>query len=99
MADKLKVTRANALVAGLFFGVASLWAQFPHTPIDPTREARQQRKLEELRKALGNTEAYADEIVRRWESSARASGKWDLNYAIDLRQALIKLQPDNLVAA
>src|SRR5579885_1954458 len=38
-------------------------------------------------------------IVNKWEADARASGKWDSNYATDLQAALMKLQPANLVAA
>ena len=43
--------------------------------------------------------AYAAGIVSRWESSARTNGKWDANAAADLYVALMKLQPENLLAA
>jgi hypothetical protein len=42
---------------------------------------------------------YAAAIVARWQDAARSSGKWDLHYAVDLFAALMKLGPENLLAA
>jgi len=52
-----------------------------------------------LQRVVDDKAGVAAETVVRWENDARASGKWDANYAQDLFGALMKLQPDNLVAA
>ena len=63
---------------------------------DQTRRAQYQEKLQQV---LNDKAGYAAAIVQRWESDARASGKWDDNYSTDLQNALVKLAPDNLLAA
>lgn len=58
--------------------------------------AQHQEKLEQI--AIDKA-AYAGAIVARWEDAAKASGRWDPNFANDLQAALMKLTPDNLLAA
>jgi hypothetical protein len=53
----------------------------------------------ELQQVTSNPQAVAIEIVRRWEDAARERGRWDERFAEDLYNALLKLQPDNLLAA
>jgi len=52
-----------------------------------------------LLRALNDRAGYAADIVLKWEGAARASGRWDMNYAQDLYGALTKLQTENLIAA
>jgi hypothetical protein len=54
---------------------------------------------EKLRRVTEDKATVAAEIVSRWENDARASGRWDVNYAQDLFGSLMKLQPSNMVAA
>jgi hypothetical protein len=42
---------------------------------------------------------YAAAIVARWEESAREAGRWDKSFRVDLLESLMKLQPENLLAA
>lgn len=58
--------------------------------------AQYQEKLQQI--AIDKA-AYAGSIVARWEDAAKASGRWDPNFANDLQTALMKLTPDNLLAA
>ena len=59
--------------------------------------ARRAQYQEKLQKVANDKAGYASAIVRRWEDSAKASGRWDANYAADLYGALMTLQPDNLI--
>lgn len=60
------------------------------------QEAQYHKKLQQV---LHDKADYAAAIVRRWEDAARASGRWDENYAADLYEALMQLQPESLLAA
>lgn len=42
---------------------------------------------------------YAAALVARWEPSARESGRWDKSYSADLLDSLMRLDPENLLAA
>lgn len=53
----------------------------------------------DLQHVTSNPQAVATDIVRRWEDAARDRGRWDVRFAEDLYHALLKLQPDNLLAA
>ena len=66
---------------------------------DAQEEARRAQYQEKLGQVLNDKAGYAAAIAQRWESEARASAKWDENYPMDLQNALMKLQPDNLLAA
>ncbi len=96
--------RLNFLIAaivlmGTFVANANLFGQEAPDARDqqPAQVAQHQKKLQELQQALDDKAGYADAIVRRWEASARASGKWDRNYSTDLHAALMKLRPETLV--
>ena len=59
---------------------------------------RAQRR-QEMQQVLGDKAGYAAAIVARWEESAREAGRWDKNYSVDLLESLMKLDPENLLAA
>jgi hypothetical protein len=90
--NKTKMGKTATVLAGAIIGVTGLFGQPVQTPGTV-------RNLQELQRAVNNPAGYVDEIVARWESAARASGKWDQNYFVDLHKALTKLNPQNLVAA
>ena len=52
-----------------------------------------------LQQATNDKPNFVARIVNKWEADARASGKYDSNYATDMQAALMRLQPANLVAA
>lgn len=58
-------------------------------------QASFQQKLQQV---TNDQASFVSRIVSKWESDARASGKYDSNYATDMQAALMKLQPANLVA-
>ncbi|HEY7304495.1 MAG TPA: hypothetical protein VH601_10295 [Bryobacteraceae bacterium] len=68
-------------------------------PEDAQAVAQQTQHQEKLQQVLNDRAAYANTIVERWEDAAKASGRWDANFANDLKTALLKLTPDNLLAA
>ena len=51
-----------------------------------------------LQEVTRNPQGAAAEIVRRWENTAMERGRWDERFAEDLYNALLKMQPDNLLA-
>jgi len=53
---------------------------------------------EKLQQVANDKANFVARIVNKWESDARASGKYDSNYTTDMQAALMKLQPANLVA-
>jgi len=54
---------------------------------------------EKLQQVINDKAAYASAIVAHWEDAAKASGRWDTNFANDLQVALLKLSPENLLTA
>jgi hypothetical protein len=60
---------------------------------------RQARRREAIRQVLGDKAGYAAAIVARWEDSAREAGRWDESYSVDLLESVMKLDPENLLAA
>jgi len=73
-------------------------AQEPSAIRDPDAadRAAYQAKVQQI---LSNRAAYVAGLVAKWEDDARASGRWDPQYATELQGALMRLQLDNLVAA
>jgi len=70
-------------------------SDFPKPP-----EAQRTLPVEEkLRQVIGDKAAYAASIVQRWQDIAKADDRWDDNFAKDLYDALISLQPETLLAA
>src|SRR5579863_2865891 len=55
--------------------------------------------IEKLQQVIKDPAGYAAMIASRWQAAARASGRWDDTYAEEIQGALMKLQPDNLLAA
>ncbi len=92
-----RILAAVITVAAALFTAGSLFAQVrPNTGDDQEANvaAEHQQKLQQV---LADKTAYADSIVRRWEGAARASGRWDDNYASDMQRALLKLRPEKLL--
>jgi hypothetical protein len=87
------VILAVALVSPTLLGQQPLRFQDAQGAV---QQAQQQQKLEQI---LSDRAGYVAAIVQRWEDSARASGRWDESYSVDLQQALMSLQPENLLAA
>lgn len=74
--------------------------------LDPRTEATQiareraeyQAKMDQI---LSDRSAYVSRIVTRWESAAQETGRWVNHdeYTVNLTNALMALQPENLMAA
>jgi hypothetical protein len=88
-------TCALRAVVGLILSILFAWAQRPPSP-DQALWAQLQSKLQQI---ATDKPGFVTAIVQRWESDARASGRWDPNYAAEMFNALMSLQPLNLVAA
>lgn len=72
----------------------------PAPGIRDEEEANQRaRRQEKIRQVQGDKAGYAAALVAHWEDSAREAGRWDKSYAVDLLESLMKLQPENLLAA
>ena len=54
---------------------------------------------EKLQQVINDKAAYATSLVRRWQDVAKAYGRGDNNFATDLYEALMSLQPETLLAA
>lgn len=79
--------------------VPAAFAQRPQTP-EEMQEASQRAEYQaKLQQILDDRAGYVANIVRRWEREAMASGRWEATYQADLTAALMKLTPDNLLAA
>jgi hypothetical protein len=86
--------RSGIIAAVSLFAVVTAVAQRQPDP-SQAQSADYQAKLQQV---IDNKAAYATGIVQKWDSAARESGKWNSNYATDLFNALMKLQPENLLA-
>jgi len=73
-----------------------MFAQGPEAGKDLAESTQYQQKLKAV---TSDTGAYVARLVQKWENAARASGKWDATYETNLTAALMKLSPDNLIAA
>src|SRR5215472_4341890 len=49
--------------------------------------------------AVAIPHSQAQQLSRKAEDAAKASGRWDTNFANDLQVALLKLSPENLLTA
>jgi hypothetical protein len=56
-------------------------------------------RQEEIQRVVDDKAAYAAAIVARWEESARAAGRSNPTFPADLQASLVKLEPENLLAA
>jgi hypothetical protein len=68
-------------------------------PVPQPGEFQSAQQREKLEQVANDRMTYASAIVARWESSARESGRWDKGYSVDLLAALLRLTPENLLAA
>jgi hypothetical protein len=74
------------------FGQAAPLARHEEETIARDRQAK-------IQHVQSDKAAYAAAIVARWEESARETSRWDKSYSVDLLESLMKLQPENLLAA
>lgn len=93
------LARIAVIVAMTIVAIPNLLAQ--RAPSIADIQAAQQRAQYEqkLQQVLNNKLGYASDIVRRWEPTARTLNRWNETAATDLLNALMKLQPENLLAA
>jgi len=98
MKFKLNHTFRHSALVVMFSltAVPSLFAQGSDSAKDVAESTRYQQKLKEV---TTDAAAYVARIVHKWEDAARASGKWDPTYEANLTAALMRLSPDNLLAA
>ena len=101
--DRLSATTragmATILVAVLF-STANVVGQQPGRARDQQVAAEQAQQQRRLQQVADDKEASAAAIIAKWESTARhASDRWNDTYAIDLHGALMRLQPEDLLAA
>jgi hypothetical protein len=97
--DTRTVARGVAFVAVvlLLLAPAALAQQRPAIRGEET--VQQMTYQQKLQQVVNDREGCIASIVSRWEPVAHDSGRWDQNFAADLSAALMKLQPDNLLAA
>ena len=96
------LVRVAIVLAVTLVAIANLFGQQgarAPNPQEAAQLAQHESNLQQLQQVLTNKAAYADAIAQRWESAAKASGKWDPNYATDMSNALQKLPADKLIAA
>src|ERR1039458_3637196 len=93
------LTRLAVILGVSIVAIPNVLAQQIPSPRDLQEETQRAEHQGKLQQVLNDRARYAAGIVQRWETDARASGKWDENYSTDLQNALMKLQPDNLLAA
>lgn len=102
---KHKLTSASLGRAAVFaslsaVAISPVFTQTTYAgPPEHQRTAQLEQYQNELQQVTNDRAGYADRIVKRWEASAKASDRWDENYSNDLYGALMRLQPDNLLAA
>ena len=93
-------TGVPTIVALSFLAIANLLAQQQaRSPLEGPEAMERARRQEKLQQVINEKASYAASIVRRWETDARAGGRWDENYASDLQKALMTLLPENPLAA
>jgi hypothetical protein len=80
-------------------GSPNVFGQPAHGARDEDEAIQRRLRQQEIQQVLGDEAGYAAAIVARWEESAREAGRWDKNYSVDLLKSLMKLNPENLLAA
>jgi hypothetical protein len=91
--------RAAVLLAVAILVSPTLLGQPASRPIFQQNSISSAPQEDLLQQVLSDRTGYAAAIVQRWEADARALGKWDPNYSVDLQAALMALPPDRLLAA
>jgi hypothetical protein len=92
--------RAAVLLAVAILATPTLLGQPASRPLLQQNAISSAAPQEDLRQqVLSDPAGYAAAIALRWEADARALGKWDPNYSVDLQKALTALPPDSLLAA
>jgi hypothetical protein len=91
--------RASILLVVAIAAIPNISGQQVPASRDAQEAAQLPQLGQKLQQILDDKAGYAAAIVQRWESAARASGRWDETYAAGLQSALMNLQPENLLAA
>jgi hypothetical protein len=98
--NRIALARLAASLTVSAMIAATALGQQQATSFREVQQASQQTQYQEkLQQVINDKAAYAATIVQRWERDARASNRWDESYQTDLLNALLKLTPDNLLAA
>lgn len=96
-----KYTRLLRAVLVLAISIAASSPSFGQRVPSPAEiqqaeeRAQRQQKLDQI---TTDKAAYASDIVSRWEDAAKTSGRWDEHFTTDLQGALMKLNPESLLA-
>lgn len=93
------LTKTAVILCVSAVATPALVAQQTSRVADAQEAAQRAQYQSKLQQILNDRAGYAAAIAQRWEDAARASGRWDENFATDLQNALLKLTPDNLLAA
>jgi hypothetical protein len=80
-------------------GSANVFGQPARGARDEEEAIQRTLRQAKIQQVQSDKAGYAAAIVARWEESAREAGRWDRSYAIDLLGSLMKLDPENLLAA
>jgi hypothetical protein len=78
---------------------ANVFGQQPPGPRDQQVAAERVQHQRRLQQVVDDKVGFAAALVAKWETTARMSGKWNATYATDLQGALMKLAPEDLLAA
>jgi hypothetical protein len=91
--------RGAAMLVLMIVAVANVVGQRPLSPGAMQQAAERAQHDQKLQQLLDDKPGYALSIVLKWEQTARALGRWNETYTVDLLNALMKLDPENLLAA
>ena len=88
-----------AIALVIMTGSPNVFGQAAHGARDEDEAIQRAQRQQEMRQVLGDKAGYAAAIVARWEESAREAGRWDKHSSVDLLKSLMRLNPENLLAA
>jgi hypothetical protein len=97
-AHSTRMARA-ALALVVAAGSPDVFGQPARGARDEEEAIQQALRRAKIQQVQSDKAGYAAAIVARWEESAREAGRWDRNYPADLLKSLMKLDPENLLAA
>src|SRR5258705_3845127 len=91
--------RLAVIAAMTILAIPNLFAQ--HVPSLSEVQAINKRTQDQqtLQQIMTDKVRYAMTILQKWEPTARTGGRWNDTAASDLLNALMKLEPENLLAA
>jgi hypothetical protein len=88
-----------ALALVMVTGSSNVFGQAASGGRDEDAAIQRAERQREIQRIEGDKAGHAAAIVARWEASAREAGRWDASYPVDLLESLMKLSPENLLAA